>query len=142
MGPFFDSDFTILIFRLFPLNTDSCFRLLAADCSIHRRFAVMSVDLEPSKPIGPKEITIMIGKSMINILSVPDSHLDATSIDNLDGISIVQSEQAITISAPLFGLQEIYLDITQTMSIQLNPLVLKGMSILVVRFKEINSIWN
>ena len=102
----------------------------------------MSVDLEPSKPIGPKEITIMIGKSMINILSVPDSHLDATSIDNLDDISIVQSEQAITISAPLFGLQEIYLDITQTMSIQLNPLVLKGMSILVVRFKEINSIWN
>jgi len=108
--------------RSFPMTLDSCAHLLAADCSIHGRFAVLASDLSS----GGKKITVIIGKSKIDIISQPTTDLEATTTDALDGISLVQNEQAISISAPQFGLQEFYLDINHTMSIQLNPLVLKG----------------
>merc|ERR1712212_319078 len=95
--------------RSLPMTLDSCAHLLAADLSS-----------------GGKKITVIIGKSKIDIISQPTTDLEATTSDALDGISLVQNEEAISISAPQFGLQEFYLDINHTMSIQLNPLVLKG----------------
>jgi len=108
--------------RSLPMITDPCAHLVAADCSIHGRFAILANDL----PNGQKKFTVIIGKSKVDILAVLNSHMEATTVDNLDGINLVQNEGAISISAPQFGLQELYLDVTHTMSIQLNPLVLKG----------------
>jgi len=66
---------------------------------------------------------------MIEIIYVPNSPLLVESlIDDYDGIhtKTVVGRERVSISAPQFGLQELYMDNTNVLSIQLNPLVLKG----------------
>jgi len=109
--------------RSLPVTLDPCNHLLAADCSIHRRFAIMARD----SATGQKVVTVIIGKSMIEIINIPNSALLVESlVDDSDGISVKADNLKVSISAPQVGLQEFYMENTNVMTIQLNPLVLKG----------------
>ena len=45
---------------------DPCFHVVAADCSIHGKFAVQARELAS----GQKDIKVIVGKTMIDIISV------------------------------------------------------------------------
>ena len=45
---------------------DPCFHVVAADCSIHGKFAVQARELAS----GQKDIKVIVGKTMIDVISV------------------------------------------------------------------------
>ena len=101
---------------------DPCFHVVAADCSIHGKFAVQARELAS----GQKDIKVIVGKTMIDIISVSANSPIEVRMDREPDFTVVKTEKAVQISAPLYGLQSLVFDNTHTMAIQLNPLVIKG----------------
>ena len=104
------------------MTMDPCFHVVAADCSIHGKFAVQARELAS----GQKDIKVIVGKTMIDIISVSANSPIEVRMDREPDFTVVKTEKAVQISAPLYGLQSLVFDNTHAMAIQLNPLVIKG----------------
>merc|ERR1712193_364342 len=89
--------------RTLPLTIDPCYHLVAADCSIHGKFSVQARKVPAS---GQKDLKVIVGKTMIDIISVPNAPIEVR-MDRQPAISVsvIKTEKTVYISAPLHGLQ-------------------------------------
>ena len=100
---------------------DPCYHLVAADCSNHGRFSVQAREL----PTGQKDHKIIVGKTMIDIITVPGSPIEVR-MDREPDFEVVQSEKTVEIYAPHYSLQSLIVDRDHTLAIEINPLVVKS----------------
>jgi len=107
--------------RSLPLIMDPCYTLVAADCSNHGRFSVQAREL----PTGQKDHKIIVGKTMIDIITVPGSPIEVR-MDREPDFEVVKSEKTVEIYAPHYSLQSLIVDRDHTLAIEINPLVVKS----------------
>merc|ERR1711881_167057 len=107
--------------RSLPLIMDPCFHLVAADCSNHGRFSVQAREL----PTGQKDHKIIVGKTMIDIITVPGSPIEVR-MDREPDFEVVKSEKTVEIYAPQYSLQSLIVDRERALAIEINPLVVKS----------------
>merc|ERR1711862_1085119 len=123
--------------RTLPLTIDPCYHLVAADCSIHGKFSVQARKVPAS---GQKDLKVIVGKTMIDIISVPNAPIEVR-MDRQPAISVsvVKTEKTVYISAPLHGLQSLVFDNTHALASNLTLWLLKVICVAFVETSTCNT---